>query len=148
MSVGEIVLKHASRRIPFIALAAGLAAIVTGCADSRMAASNDAAQPTSYRTAYGFSSEGPTTDVVTELKSSFKRADRPSQVAVAAPVQPGQPATPAGANGRQATSSGAVVQQQPAGPPAEEPTTTAYGLSSDGPTTDVYTALFGSKHSQ
>jgi hypothetical protein len=148
MSVGEIVLKHASRCIPIIAVVAGLAAIVSGCADSHMAASNETGQSTSYRTAYGFSSEGPTTDVVTELKTSFKRADRTPQVAAAGPVQPGQPATAASVNGQQAAASGPAVVQQPAGPPPEEPTTTAYGLSSDGPTTDVYTALFGPKHSQ
>jgi hypothetical protein len=142
-----MVLKHASRCIPVIAVAAGLA--VTGCADSRMAASNEAGQPTSYQTSYGFSSEGPTTDVYTELKGSFKRADRtPAVAAASGPVQQGQPATSAGANGQQVAASGPGVVQQPAGPPREEPTSTAYGISSDGPTTDVYTALFGPRHSQ
>ncbi len=150
MSVGEIVLKHSLRCIPAVVVFASLAMVAAGCSDSRMAANNAAsnsgeAQPSSYRTGYGMPSDGYTTDLYTELKGSLHRAERP-QTAASGPVQQGQPATSAGTGGQQVAASGPGAVQQPAGPPPEEPTTTAYGISSDGPTTDVYTALFGPRN--
>jgi hypothetical protein len=127
------------------------AMIVAGCSDSRMAASNavsndSQAQQSGYRTGYGMTSEGYTTDVYTELMGSTRRAERNPQAAASGPVQQGQPATSAGASGQQVAASGSGAVQQPAGPPPETPSPTAYGISSDGPTTDVYTALFGPRN--
>jgi hypothetical protein len=150
MSVGEIVLKHSSRSFPVIVLFAGLAMVAAGCSDARMAANNAAsnsgeAEPSGYRTGYGTRSDGYTTDVATELKGSLQRAPRP-QTAASGPVQQGQPATSGGANGQQVAASGPGVVQQPAGPPPEDPSPTVYGISSDGPTTDVATWLFGPRN--
>jgi|HubBroStandDraft_2_1064218.scaffolds.fasta_scaffold272059_1 hypothetical protein len=150
MSVGEIVLKHSLRCMPVIVALAGLALVAAGCSDARMAANNAASsggddQPMGYRTGYGTRSDGYTSDVYTELKGSLQRADRPPTPA-SGPVQQGQPAIAAGAGGQQVAASGSGVVQQPAGPPPEQPTTTAYGISSDGPTTDVYTAFFGPRN--
>jgi hypothetical protein len=146
-------LKHSSRCIPVIVVCAGLAMVTAGCSDSRMAANNAAAnsgESLGERTGYGTRSDGYTTDLSTELKGSLQRAPRP-QTAASGPVQQGQPATSAGAGGQQVAASGpGVVQQpvvqQPAGPPPADPTPTAYGISSDGPTTDVSTWLFGPKN--
>src|SRR3984885_3099278 len=139
LSVGEIILKHSLRGIPAVVVFAGLAMIAAGCSDSRMAANNAAsnsgeAEPSGYRTGYGMSSEPFTTDIATELKGSLQRAPRPQTAASGpVPVQQGQPATSAGAGGQQVAASGPAVVQQPAGPPPEDPTPTAYGISSDGP---------------
>jgi hypothetical protein len=146
-------LKHSLRCLPVIVLFAGLAMVTAGCSDSRMAANNAAAnsgESLGERTGYGTRSDGYTTDLSTELKGSLQRAPRP-QTAASGPVQQGQPATSAGAGGQQVAASGpSVVQQpvvqQPAGPPPADPTPTAYGISSDGPTTDVSTWLFGPKN--
>jgi hypothetical protein len=145
VSVGEIVLKYSSRCIPVIVAFAGLAVVAAGCSDSRMAANNAAsnssdAESTGYRTAYGVRSEPYTTDIATELKGSFHRADRP-QAQAAGTVQQG---TPAGVNGQQAAASGSV--QPAASPPPQDSSPTAYGISADGPTTDVYTAFFGPRN--
>jgi hypothetical protein len=149
LSVGEITLKHSLRCMPVIVVLAGLAMVAAGCSDSRMAANNAAAngddgQSAGERTGYGTRSDGYSTDVYTELKGSLQRAPRP-QTAASGPVQ-GQPATSAGAGGQQVAASGPGVVQQPAGPPPEDPAPTAYGISSDGPTTDVYTAFFGPRN--
>ena len=150
LSVGEIILKHSLRCIPAVVVFAGLAMIAAGCSDSRMAANNAAsnsgeAEQTGYRTGYGTRSEPYSTDIATELKGSLQRAPRP-QTAASGPVQQGQPATSAGVTGQQAAASGPGVVQQPAGPPPEDPTPTAYGSSSDGTTTDVAAWLFGPKN--
>jgi hypothetical protein len=145
MLVGEIVLKYSSRCIPVIVVFAGLAMVTAGCSDSRMAANNAAAnsgESLGERTGYGTRSDGYSTDIATELKGSLQRAPRP-QTAASGPVQQGQPATSTGAGGQQVAASGPGVVQQPAGPPPQDPTPTAYGISSDGPTTDVSTWLFG-----
>jgi hypothetical protein len=160
-----------------------LAIVVAGCADSRMAASNatsnsaagaQASSEATYHTAYGITSDGPTTDLYTELfgssRSDKENATTPA-VATAQQVQPGtaaappqqvQPAT-ASATSRQVqrtTASAAnrpvqsgpaplattQVAQQPVAapqPPPEPDAPTAYGISSNGPTTDLYTELFG-----
>jgi hypothetical protein len=148
-------LKHSLRYIPVNVVFAGVAIAAAGCADSRMAANNAASnngqvQQSSYQVGYGLSSEGTTTDLYHELKGSLQRPERPQ---VASTVQPGasdsvngQQGTPAGVNGQQVADSSPGATQQPAAPPREEPTATVYGMSSDGPTTDVYTALFGRNH--
>jgi hypothetical protein len=139
-------LKYSLRCIPVIVVLAGLSMVAAGCSDSRMAANNsDDAQSFGERTGYGTRSGGYTTDISTELKGSLQRAPRP-QTAASAPVQQGQPATSAGAGGQQVDASAPGVVQQPAGPPPEAPTPTAYGISSDGPTTDVATWLFGPRN--
>jgi D-alanyl-D-alanine carboxypeptidase len=133
---------------------------------------NGQVQPTSYQTGYGLTSDGPTTDLYHEFKHSLEPPERPQ---VAATVQQGAPApvngqqvadssTGPGAIQQSATQQGVTQQgvtqqgvaqqgvaeqpvaQQPAAPPREAPTATVYGMSSDGPTTDVYTALFGRNH--
>jgi hypothetical protein len=150
MSVGEIALKYSSRCIPVIVVFAGLAMVAAGCSDSRMAANNAAAnsgESLGERTGYGTRSDGYSTDIATELMGSLQRAPRPQTAASGpVPVQQGQPATSAGAGGQQVAASGPAVVQQPAGPPPEDPTPTAYGISSDGPTTDVSTWLFGPRN--
>jgi hypothetical protein len=150
MSVGEIVLKYSSRCIPVIVVFAGLAMVTAGCSDSRMAANNAAAnggELLGERTGYGTRSDGYSTDIATELKGSLQRAPRPQTAASGpVPVQQGQPATSAGAGGQQVAASGPGVVQQPAGPPPADPSPTAYGISSDGPTTDVSTWLFGPRN--
>jgi hypothetical protein len=129
------------RYIAVISALFSLAMIATGCSDSRFAAANAAMnsggnQPASYQAGYGLSSEGTTTDLYTELKGSLQRPERPQ---ASASVQ--QPVS-AGVNGQQiaAASPGAA---QPNNPPQPTPTASVYGMSSDGPTTDVYSALFG-----
>ena len=139
--------------MPVIVVFAGLAMVAAGCSDSRMAANNAAAsseESLGERTGYGMRSGGYSTDIYTELKGSLQRTPRP-QTAASGPVPQGQPAPSAGAGGQQVAASGpGVVQQpsvqQPAGPPPDDSTPTAYGISSDGPTTDVATWLFGPKN--
>jgi hypothetical protein len=163
--------KHKLRHSPVVVVLAGLAIVAAGCADSRLAANNAASnngqvqqqvQPTSYQTGYGLTSEGPTTDLYHEFKHSLEPPERPQ---VAATVQP---ETPAPVNGQQVADSRSgpgvaqqgvtqqgvsqqpvgqqPVAQQPAAPPREAPTATVYGMNSDGPSTDIYTALFGRNH--
>jgi hypothetical protein len=140
----EIILKHSMRHIAVIVVFASLAVVAAGCADSRMAAKDAAAnnggiQQSNYQVGYGLSNDGPTTDLYTELKGSLQRAERPQ---AAGSVQQGT--TTAGANGQQVADTAPSVVQPP-GPAHVEPSTSVYGISSDGPTTDVYTALFGSR---
>jgi hypothetical protein len=157
-----------------------LAAAITiaGCADSRMAA-NDAspgAQPPPQPdtpAAYGITSNGPTTDLFTELFGSSQRDNgnavapaataQPAQpVTAAAPPQQVQPATASATNkqGQRTAASAANRQVQPAPaplpatqvaqqpvaapqPPPEPDTPAAYGITGNGPTTDLFTELFG-----
>ena len=166
--VPENIVKHKLRHSPAVVVLAGLAIVAAGCADSRLAANNAASnsgqvqqpvQQSSYQVGYGLSSEGPTTDLYHEFKHSLEPPERPQ---VAATVQPGAPAP---VNGQQVADSSpgpSVVQQgvaqqgtvqqgvaqqpvapQPAAPPREAPTATMYGMNSDGPSTDIYSALFG-----
>jgi hypothetical protein len=146
-----------------------LAGIVAGCADSRMAATDAGAsaaassgstqpKPASYQVAYGLSSDGPTTDLYTELFRANARKDPAPAAATSGTVaQPLAAATsgtvaqpPAAATsgtvaqGQPATASN-VAQAQPAVADAPPATATVYGISSDGPTTDLYTELFGPK---
>jgi hypothetical protein len=165
-----------------------VAITIAGCADSRVAGtnpSNASAQAASdqgeqsYKTGYGFTSDGPTTDLYTELFGSSRRdaappaAPQPVEPVVAStPIQPVPPATTpaakqkaqratATATNRQVQPANATVATQPVQPapvtaqavqpppqpqaPAEADTPTAYGITSNGPTTDLYTALFGSR---
>jgi outer membrane biosynthesis protein TonB len=176
------------RAVPVLAAAA---IAIAGCADSRTTAanapSNANAQVSSdqgeqpYKTSYGFTSDGPTTDLYTELFGSSRRdaappptAPQPVEPVIASTtIQPVQPATtPAGKpKAQRATASAANRQVQPANaaaatqqvqpapvtaqavqppappqPPAEADIPTAYGITSNGPTTDLYTALFGPRH--
>ena len=182
LSVGGIILNRSSR---FIHVTVGLAAVaimVAGCADSRVATNNtpsgaQASGEASYHTAYGISSDGPTTDLYTELFGSSRRdngnaaapaatSPGPQQaqpVTAAAAPQQVQPATASATNrpGQRTTASAANRQVQPAPlataqvntqvapqpvapqPPPEPDTPTAYGITSNGPTTDLYTELFG-----
>lgn len=171
---GGIVLNRSSRctRITVV-LAAAIT--IAGCADSRMAANNasSGAQPPpepDTPAAYGISSKGPTTDVYTELFGSSQRdnenAAAPAATAQQAQPQQVQPATATSTNrqGQRTTASAANRQVQPAPaplpttqvaqqpvaapqPPPEPDTPTAYGISSNGPTTDLFTELFGSRRS-
>jgi len=157
-----------------------MAGMIAGCADSRMAGSNAGAgaqasgetagarQP-AYTTAYGISSDGPTTDLYTELFRANARDDKNAPATVpSGTVQQSPPApAPAPAPGASSTTSSVARQQParaqeqaraaPASPApaagaaqqetatAEAPTATAYGIPSNGPTTDLYTMLFGPK---
>jgi hypothetical protein len=181
---GGIVLNRSLRCIRITVGLAALAIMVAGCADSRMAANNatsnsaagaQAPSEAPYHTAYGITSDGPTTDLYTELFGSSPRdngnaavaataaptAQQGQPVTAAAPPQQVQPATASATNRQvQRTTASAAnrqvqpapaplantqVAQQPAAPqpPSEPDTPTAYGISSNGPTTDLYTELFG-----
>ncbi|MGA9092170.1 MAG: hypothetical protein WB420_24050 [Bradyrhizobium sp.] len=150
---------------------AAVAIVVAGCAAANNATSSQGAsqgeQP--YRTGYGFSSDGPTTDLYTEMfgssRSDDKTAAQPATAAAATqPVQPvtvstatqpTQPATATRQNKPAATSAAArqvqpapaaveVAQQPATPPPPPEPNVpVGYGISANGPTTDLYTELFG-----
>jgi hypothetical protein len=190
-----------NRALSCIRTGAALAAVaiaVAGCAAANNATSAQASaqgeQP--YKTMYGFSSDGPTTDLYTELFGPRQPAPA-TNVASAQPVQPvtvqpvtpvqqgqqysttqqypaaarpGQAATattPGRANQAQPMTAGRTPQpgygqpapvqpapvqvaQQPAPPPPapEEPDVpTAYGITAKGPTTDLYTAIFGPRRS-
>ena len=125
--------------------------------------------------AYGITSNGPTTDLFTELFGSSQRDNgnaaapgataQPAQpVTAAVPPQQAQPATASATNkqGQRTTASAANRQVQPAPaplpttqvaqqpvaapqPPPEPDTPAAYGITSNGPTTDLFTELFGSR---
>ena len=180
LSVRGIVLNRSSRCIRnTVVLAAAIT--IAGCADSRMAANNNASSgaPASgeapYHTAYGISSDGPTTDLYTEFFGSSRgdnttvspASQQAQPVTAAAPPQQVQPATASATNRPvpRTTASAANRRVQPAPaplataqvtttqvapqpvaapqPPPEPNTPTAYGISSNGPTTDLYTELFG-----
>jgi hypothetical protein len=146
-----------------------IASMIAGCADSRMAANNADAQASApYQAGYGMSSNGPTTDLYTELFRNNARDDRnAAATAASGPVPQGQPATASNTvqRGQPVTAANTVQRGQPAtsaantvapGQPApvpvaqEEPppqaVPTAYGISSNGPTTDLYTEIFGPRN--
>jgi len=166
-----VLLNRLSPSIRVTIVLAATAAAVAGCADSRLAANNAANQSEQpYSAGYGLSSAGTTTDLYTEFFGSSRRDDKnaaqatatasatPPQVqpvTAAAPVQPatasaatkrGQPAT-ASAPTRlvQPAPAATEVAQQPAAPqaPPEPDVPVAYGITANGPTTDLYTELFG-----
>ena len=163
---------------PRIRAAVALTAVAVaaaGCAGANNAtsaqASSQGEQP--YRTMYGISSEGTTTDLYSEIFGARQPTPAPAaNVANAQPVQavtsqpiapvqqgtapgyqarPGQVVTGAYANRPQPASQPAPVQvaQQPAplAPPPEPDVPTAYGITANGPTTDLYTAIFGPRRS-
>jgi hypothetical protein len=181
---GGTVLNRSSRCIRVMVVLAAVAITVAGCADSRMsnATSNSAAGAQAsgeapYHTAYGIASDGPTTDLYTELFGSSRRDTANATVPAAtspavaqqqiepvtapAATKPVQPATASAATrqGQRTTASATSRQvqpapapvatqvvQQPATPPQAPPepdSPAAYGISSNGPTTDLYTELFG-----
>jgi hypothetical protein len=160
-----------------IALTA-IAVVASGCAAANNATSSQASaqgeQP--YKTMYGISSEGTTTDLYTEMFGPRQAPAPATNVAAAQPVQsvtsqpiapaqqsatatrPGQATTTPGRPNQAQTSAAyrtpqspapqpAQVAQQPAPPPPEPDVPTAYGITANGPTTDVYTAIFGPRRS-
>jgi hypothetical protein len=165
-----------SHGIRLTVMLAAVAITVAGCADSRMsnatpnaASGAQASGEAPYHTSFGMTSDGPTTDVYTEI---FGRRDNgntaaaapaalpPPQQAEAAPApnQQVQPATASATNRQRTATSTANRQVQPAPPPVtaqvaqppaapqpppEPDTPSAYGITSNGPTTDLYTELFG-----
>jgi hypothetical protein len=165
-------LNRSSHGIRVTVMLATVAIAVAGCADSRMgnatpnaASGAQASGETPYHTSYGITSDGPTTDVYTEIFGSSQRDNAAAPAALPplqqaqttpAPTQQVQPATASATNRqRTATSAGnrqvqpaplpaqAVQQPAPPQPPPEADTPAAYGISSNGPTTDLYTELFG-----
>jgi hypothetical protein len=170
LPVRGVVLSRLSPSIRATMALGAVAIIVAGCAAANNTSSsqgtNQGEQP--YKTAYGLSSEGTTTDLYTELFGSSKTAAAPSTATAA--TQPAQPATAAAATQpvQPATTTAAArqnkpamgsaatrqvqpapaateVAQQPAAPqpPPEPDVPTAYGITANGPTTDLYTELFG-----
>jgi hypothetical protein len=161
---------------------AAVAIVAAGCAGannatSSQAASGQAEQP--YKTMYGMTSDGPTTNLYTEWFGPRDPAAAPeTAVATAQPAQPvvasnavppaqSAPAQPqaattnatnrqtrpavASATSRQVQPAPAPVQvaQQPLPPqaPPEPDVPVAYGITANGPTTDLYTTLFGPRRS-
>jgi hypothetical protein len=180
---GDVLNRASSCTRLAVALAA-VAVVAAGCAAANNAtssqASNQGEQP--YKTMYGLSSEGTTTDLYTEFfgpsqptpaPATTVASAQPAQSVTAQPITPvQQPATGSGAarpgqaatatapnrQGQTATNRAqqpasiqpapAQVAQQPAPPPQEPDVPTAYGITANGPTTDLYTALFGRRDSQ
>lgn len=151
-------MNRSSRCIRLVAALAAVAVTLPGCADSRLAANNAASgapaqtsrETADYKAGYGTSSGGFTTDLYTELFGSKKVDDKkiddtkvadredqstPPTTVSAASIEQNQPA-PAPNAARQEP-----ARQEAAA--AENSHPTAYGIPSDGPTTDLYTALFG-----
>ena len=181
-----------NRALSYIQTATALAAVaiaVAGCAAANNATSAQASDQASsqgeqpYKTAYGLSSEGTTTDLYTEFfgprqppptPATNVASAQPAQPVTAQPIGPVQQSTTAArpgqtapATNRQTTAANrapqpaygqpAAVQptpvqvtQQPAPPPPppQEPDVpAAYGIATNGPTTDLYTAIFGPRRS-
>jgi hypothetical protein len=185
LSVMGNILNHALSCIRTATALAVVAIAVAGCAAANNATSAQASaqgeQP--YKTMYGVASDGPTTDLYTELFGSRQPPPAPAtNVAAAQPVQPvtaAQPITPAQPNtaaarpgqtaaattsNRQGQTTAAnrapqpaygqpapvQVAQQPAAPPQppQEPDVpVAYGITTNGPSTDLYTEIFGPRRS-
>jgi len=186
LSVWGNILIGALSSIRIAAAFAAVAIVAGGCSAVNNATSSQASsqgeQP--YKTMYGISSEGTTTDLYTELFGPRQPAATPAAaIATAQPVQPTQPIAaqpvapvqapvpaqqsatttrPARA-GQAATAAAAKQQAQPvpappppmqvAQPPAPPPSPpepdvpTAYGITANGPTTDLYTMIFGPRRS-
>jgi hypothetical protein len=161
MRAGEFILNRSFCCIRVLTALAAIAINVAGCADSRLAANNAATSASSGTTqaqppGSGLYSGGFTTDLYTEFFGSNQRDDRttpsneksasatvpsasvsgpsPAATVVSGPVQPNtvQQAQPAPVSG---------VRQEAAAAETSHPT--AYGIPSDGPTTDLFTELFG-----
>ena len=168
-----------NRALSCIRTGAALTAVaiaVAGCAAANNATSAQASAQGErpYKTMYGLSSDGPTTDLYTEFFGERQPAPAPAtNVASTQPVQPvtaqpltpvqqgqqspaaarpGQTAsatTPGRPNTQQAPGQPVQVAQQPAppAPPPEPDVPTAYGITANGPTTDLYTEIFGPRRS-
>jgi hypothetical protein len=163
-----------------------VAIAVAGCAAANNATSAQASgqgeQP--YKTMYGMSSDGPTTDLYTELfgprqpppaPATNVAAAQPIQPVTSQPIDPVQPNTtpahpgqaaatttpnrqgqttaasraPQPAYGQPAPVQPVQVAQQPAPPqpPPEPDVPAAYGITANGPTTNLYTEIFGPRRS-
>ena len=149
-----------SRSFSCIRAATALAAaaiVIGGCAGANNATSSQDERP--HQTMYGLSSTGTTTSLYNELFGSGEPA-APATATAAAPAQPAQASAtaqsatvrPTGAatastSYKQAQPAPAPVEvaQQPAAPKAapEPDVPVAYGITAKGPTTDLYTELFG-----
>jgi hypothetical protein len=166
-----------NRALSYIQTATALAAVaivVAGCAAANNATSSQGEQP--YRTMYGMTSEGPTTDLYAEIfgprqpppaPATNVAAAQPVQSVTAQPTSPVQQSTTAArpgqtttATSRQTTAANRAPQpaygqpappvqaaQQPAPPPPEPDVPAAYGMTANGPTTDLYTEIFGPRRS-
>jgi hypothetical protein len=168
-------LNHASSCIRVAIALTAIAVVAAGCAAANNATSSQVSQQGEqpYKTMYGLSSEGTTTDLYTEFFGSSEpppasatavASAQPTAAQPAAPVQqpvtasgaarnrPGQAQTAANRTTQPASIQPAPVQvaQQPAPPaaPPEPDVPTAYGITTNGPTTDLYTALFGRRDAQ
>jgi len=132
--------------------------MLAGCADSRLAATNagTGAQVSSdrqaaYQTGYGLSSDGPTTDLYTELFGAKARSDQNAPVPLPAPAPIGAAPQVQTAAAQPVTAASVAPQPEPAAPQAApvaeaaSANATVYGIPSNGPTTDLYTELFRSK---
>lgn len=162
-----------------------VAIVAAGCAAANNATSNQASGQTErpYKTMYGITSEGTTTDLYSELFGSSQPQPAPTATVAAtqpvqhvtaqpvspvqpgptaaSPARPGQAATTTAPNRRQTAATNRAQQpapvppppvqvaQQPASPPPppEPDVPTAYGITANGPTTDLYTAIFGPRQS-
>jgi hypothetical protein len=149
---------------------AAVAFVVAGCANNTTSSQGEQ----SYKTMYGITSEGTTTDLYSEFFGPRKPAAAPETATAAA-----QPAPTAGQQGATATAATppaqaaatsapkgqtkpamagtsrqvqpapvpppapVAVAQQPPAPQAEPDVPTAYGITANGPTTDLFTELFG-----
>jgi hypothetical protein len=164
-------LNRLSHGIRVTVMLAAVAISIAGCAESRTGNGAQASGETPYHTSYGMTSDGPTTDVYTEIFGGRETANAaptalppPQQqqaqpVTAATPIQQAQPATGSPTNRQRTAASSAKnrqaqpapapvpaqVAQQPAPPqpPPEPDTPAAYGMTSNGPTTDLFTELFG-----
>ena len=167
-----VVLSRSSSCIRAATVLCAVAIVVGGCAGAaNNTASTQGRQP--YKTAYGISSEGTTTDLYTELFGPRKPAAAPETATAAAaavqpvtasnalPVQSAATAQPAqgaaGAKTRQTKPAVASassqqpqpapvqVAQQPAAPqaPPEPDVPTVYGITANGPSTSLYDVFFG-----
>jgi hypothetical protein len=171
---------------PCVRIAAALAAVATvaaGCSSANNLTSGQASaqaeQP--YKTMYGISSEGTTTDVYTMIFGPSQPPPAPATAVataqptqpvttqpiapvqpvapvqqtatVTSPTRPGQAATAAAANRMPQAASPPPPPVQVAQPPAPPPpppepdVPTAYGITANGPTTDLYTMIFGPRRS-
>jgi hypothetical protein len=180
-SIRGNVLSRALSCIRAATVLAAIAVAAAGCAAANNATSaqassqgsNQGEQP--YKTMYGITSEGTTSDLYTEFFGSRQPPPAPAPaVAAAQPVQPvtTQPVAPAQQNaaapgptrsGRTTAASRTPTQpapqptpvqsvqvaQQPTppAPPPEPDVPTAYGIPANGHTTDLYTAIFGPRRS-
>jgi hypothetical protein len=157
-SVEETGLNPLPRCIPVMIAVPAVAIMIAGCTDSRIAATdrsigaqvsgenNQERRPADYQTGYGISSNGPTTDVYTELFRSNARDDRNAPAPVssgAVPQDQPAPASPGAVPQGQPAPASSVAQQEPAKPQAPPASPTAYGIPNNGMTTDLYTELFG-----